>query len=916
MSRLREENLEQVDDFDADSITSDGYAYDEEQLVDESTNQNNVDVEKTFPIRRASSCNTYCGLCDANNPNVARVANGGFALRKVASCSLCTWDIDERMSDNEEVNLSEDEDRSFERTPLKRSNSYSLAMDEIDMLSEIDKCNTEMSVDQNEDSNSNVHSDMLRLPPDGGESSIDELENCSASVDQVNDTNELNIENSSEYNNNKNNNNSNKKEKKSKSKKHKNKSSKNSLDNIATQELDDIFGRISRTPDSMVSVDDDDKFSLNLSNENFTGSLSSGKKSRRILKRLLPPRSLFSKRQSNLTSQKSRSVEYLYTNDYRPSEMLHKSLSTIEIASCGIDNQALYEEEFEVDKSVNEKWITYLNRIGGMSVFGGNQMLRYVWHQIDCYQNDILQPFEDVVKNILEELQQAYMKCQEMDSLLIMKTEQQEKETSKIYEDMEQVVQLEREQMHEKHAEKEEQTRTEYTKLLELKEQEIQELLKKNLELVEKNEKLQSENVDVMCSKENIESQISQLTLHERQLRNENEALVEEKSALVEKIKEYDGSLKELQDHVIQRTKMADLEKENYKQCLRRYQDLVEEKEFLDVNISNLSSEIEDLRIQNKSLLDQQQNWTNSSIHYERAVSPIDPLDDNFDVNSNTDMFQYRAASPENMANKSLASSIFSDSQISATPATPLIQTPNGLTPLRQRSFDQSKNILTSSPRKQMYKNSVQTPIRLASSNQTEFKVIFTGDVNVGKTSLIRRICHNKFRANREVTYEADYLTKVVEHKDQKVRLKLWDTVGQERFNSIPPSYFRKSDVVILMYDIEEDASFFNAKTWIRTIHDYTTEHVFLVLVANKSDLHHKRRVQKEKGELLAKAHDAMYVETSAKTGENVNTLCDMIASTLLEREDTVFIRNNFENSLCSLSYSKRKLAGPSICCQ
>lgn len=47
-------------------------------------------------------------------------------------------------------------------------------------------------------------------------------------------------------------------------------------------------------------------------------------------------------------------------------------------------------------------------------------MLRYVWHQIDCYQNDILQPFEDVVKNILEELQQAYMKCQEMDSLLIM----------------------------------------------------------------------------------------------------------------------------------------------------------------------------------------------------------------------------------------------------------------------------------------------------------------------------------------------------------------------------------------------------------------------------------------------------------------------------------------------------------------
>ena len=74
-----------------------------------------------------------------------------------------------------------------------------------------------------------------------------------------------------------------------------------------------------------------------------------------------------------------------------------------------------------------------------------------------------------------------------------------------------------------------------------------------------------------------------------------------------------------------------------------------------------------------------------------------------------------------------------------------------------------------------------QGKIRLASNKQTDFKVIFTGDANVGKTSLIRRICTGKFRPTREVTYEPDCSTKELEFNNQKLTLKLWDTLGQER---------------------------------------------------------------------------------------------------------------------------------------
>jgi len=69
------------------------------------------------------------------------------------------------------------------------------------------------------------------------------------------------------------------------------------------------------------------------------------------------------------------------------------------------------------------------------------------------------------------------------------------------------------------------------------------------------------------------------------------------------------------------------------------------------------------------------------------------------------------------------------------------------------------------------------------------------------------------------VTTEMDCATKVVECQDRAVTLKLWDTVGTEKFNSIPPSYFRKSDIVVLLYDIHDEGSFLNARRWIRQIH-------------------------------------------------------------------------------------------------
>ena len=71
--------------------------------------------------------------------------------------------------------------------------------------------------------------------------------------------------------------------------------------------------------------------------------------------------------------------------------------------------------------------------------------------------------------------------------------------------------------------------------------------------------------------------------------------------------------------------------------------------------------------------------------------------------------------------------------------------------------------------------------LEFASGVQTEYKVIFCGDAAVGKTSLIQRICFDKFCKQREMTMKLDSYKKLIECDQSSIALNMWDTVGQER---------------------------------------------------------------------------------------------------------------------------------------
>lgn len=161
-------------------------------------------------------------------------------------------------------------------------------------------------------------------------------------------------------------------------------------------------------------------------------------------------------------------------------------------------------------------------------------------------------------------------------------------------------------------------------------------------------------------------------------------------------------------------------------------------------------------------------------------------------------------------------------------------------------------------------------------------KVMLLGDSGVGKTCLLVRFKDGAFLSGAFIsTVGIDYRNKVVEVDQTKVKLQIWDTAGQERFRSVTHAYYRDSHALLLLYDITNKQSFDNIRAWLSEIKEYAPENSVVMLLGNKSDKTNERVVKKEEGERLALEHNVAFMETSAKTGMNVDLAFMAIAREL-----------------------------------
>ncbi|XP_064608016.1 ras-related protein Rab-37-like isoform X1 [Liolophura sinensis] len=150
-------------------------------------------------------------------------------------------------------------------------------------------------------------------------------------------------------------------------------------------------------------------------------------------------------------------------------------------------------------------------------------------------------------------------------------------------------------------------------------------------------------------------------------------------------------------------------------------------------------------------------------------------------------------------------------------------------------------------------------------------KTILVGDSGVGKTSLLVQFDQGKFQQGSfSATVGIGFTNKVVDVDGTKVKLQIWDTAGQERFRSVTHAYYRDAHALLLLYDVTNKASFDNIRAWLAEINEYAQDDVVIMLLGNKSDMTGERVIRREDGERLARDHGVAFMETSAKTGMNV----------------------------------------------
>ena len=171
-------------------------------------------------------------------------------------------------------------------------------------------------------------------------------------------------------------------------------------------------------------------------------------------------------------------------------------------------------------------------------------------------------------------------------------------------------------------------------------------------------------------------------------------------------------------------------------------------------------------------------------------------------------------------------------------------------------------------------------------SDDCVYKILLLGDTSVGKTCFLLKYTDNKFQIKHMSTIGLDYRVKSITLKSGKpVKLQLWDTAGQDRFRAITKSYYKSANGVILIYDITSIQTFDNVKPWISQIKEQSSQDIVIYIVGNKTDMEEERKIKTEEGKKLADEYGFPFIETSAKSGLNINETFEDI----VEKIDTIY---------------------------
>ncbi|MEX0567639.1 MAG: Rab family GTPase [Candidatus Njordarchaeota archaeon] len=172
-------------------------------------------------------------------------------------------------------------------------------------------------------------------------------------------------------------------------------------------------------------------------------------------------------------------------------------------------------------------------------------------------------------------------------------------------------------------------------------------------------------------------------------------------------------------------------------------------------------------------------------------------------------------------------------------------------------------------------------------------KIVFLGDGAVGKTSIARRYLGETFKGDYRATIGADFYVKKDIYTFPEIgtfhfQWQIFDLAGQPTFKQVRPIYYQRAKAAIVVFDVSRPETFYSIPEWLKEFWTHAGGVYPFILVGNKIDLRgiqpclEPRHGQKY-AEILSQrlGFPIPYVETSAKTGYNVEEAFRTLAYTL-----------------------------------
>jgi len=165
--------------------------------------------------------------------------------------------------------------------------------------------------------------------------------------------------------------------------------------------------------------------------------------------------------------------------------------------------------------------------------------------------------------------------------------------------------------------------------------------------------------------------------------------------------------------------------------------------------------------------------------------------------------------------------------------------------------------------------------------------MVVIGDTGVGKSCLLLQFVDRRFSSVHDLTIGVDFGSRIIEINEEKVKLQIWDTAGQESFRSIARSYYRDASGALLVFDVTRKDTFNHLSRWLEEARQFASPNICITLVGNKSDVQTKRVVTRNEAQAFADENGLVYIETSAKNADGVDDAFIRTAERIWEKQKT-----------------------------